>query len=873
MTAEDDRERPADGSGVATDAFWLVRHKVGLPDSTEGYVPRPDVEQRCALLGRRLTVLYAPGGFGKTALLVHRCRALSEQGVAVAWLGLDEEDGAGELATHLLLSFEQAGIATFGPAGRPGWVAEPAATDAEADSRAEYRVELLIRALANYRAACVLALDDAERLRSPGAVAVLNTLLRRAPRNLHVGMAFREPPQGLDFAMLALDGRGATVTADELRFARQDIARFFDGKLSRRELAAVAAESAGWPIALRIHRNARRRGTHADDGADGTAAAWVETRLWRGVPARDREFLLDIALFDRLEPELVSAVTGVANVGRRIASIGALAGLLSSTGGSGSGMRLHALVKEHCERRRFEEDAERYRAIHRRIAVALARRGRAVEALRHAAEANDAALLGGTAEAAGGVRLWLEQGLEALRAVDGLLTDEVLAMHPRLALVRCVVLASAGDMDGARGIYEAAERRTGGFAHDRRGGDDRALGIDRIMVQGLLHMCGCEAYGDRTMATVASAEAIAEAAGTAQMLRGMFSMGMCIVHNQMTHFEAAIEWAGRARSTLGRASPYLAHVDFQTGSVALARGRPAEARECYERALNVARASHLRDAGAVMIGDVLMRELEFERSAGTPRLHGPRVSPRLLGECTAWLDIYAASIAVAVETALLRTGPLDALGVVEDARDYALRTGRPALARLLAAMRVRALLGRGRCGRGGAHMALRPVARAAGCVRRLGRPELARDGGYRVLAVAAIGRAGRTRDRPRASRGAAGGRRGAPPCADADAWPSAQYGVRAPVRPSRSCAGTHAGVPAAVHGSGLRAPARQRTARWPSHCSGTPAPRQRGGSRRRWPTMRRPGTSLDTGRSAAARWTCSSCCWRTRTRRSPAGCI
>ena len=145
------------------------------------------------------------------------------------------------------------------------------------------------------------------------------------------------------------------------------------------------------------------------------------------------------------------------------------------------------------------------------------------------------------------------------------------------------------------------------------------------------------------MAAVADAEAVTNTADTDPLLRGMFSLGMCIARNQMTAFDAAVEWAGRARAALGRASPYLAHVDFQAGSVAMARGRTQEARSCYDRALTVARASHLRDAGAVMIGEVLAAELEFERSAGAPRVHGPQVSPRLLGECSAWLDVYACS--------------------------------------------------------------------------------------------------------------------------------------------------------------------------------------------------------------------------------------
>ena len=172
----------------------------------------------------------------------------------------------------------------------------------------------------------------------------------------------------------------------------------------------------------------------------------------------------------------------------------------------------------------------------------------------------------------------------------------------------------------------------------------------------------------------------------------MFSLGMCIAHNQMTAFEEAVEWAGRARAALGRGSPYLAHVDFQAGSVAMARGRTVEARACYDRALEIARASHLRDAGAVIIGEVLAAELEFELTAGALRMDAARVSPRLLGECTAWLDIYAASIGAGAELALLSGGPQAALALVDDAREYARRTERPALARFLSALRVSVLL-------------------------------------------------------------------------------------------------------------------------------------------------------------------------------------
>ena len=194
-------------------------------------------------------------------------------------------------------------------------------------------------------------------------------------------------------------------------------------------------------------------------------------------------------------------------------------------------------------------------------------------------------------------------------------------------------------------------------------------------------MCGCSPYGGQITEAVQAAKSVANEPDTDPLLRGIFSLGMCIAHHQMTAFDAAAEWAGRARAELGRSSPYLAHVDFQAGSIAMARGRTRVARTCYDRALKIARASHLRDAGAVMIGEVLTAELELERSAGALHLDGARVSPRLLGECSAWLDIYAANTGVGAELELLRGGPSAALALVEAAREYARRTERLALAR------------------------------------------------------------------------------------------------------------------------------------------------------------------------------------------------
>ncbi len=108
-----------------------------VPDLVAGFVERPELEQRCSPLQRQLTVLQAPGGFGKTALLAQCCHRLREAGVPVAWLELADENGPVTLGKYLTLAFERAGVATSDDDPEP---LDPAAQEPESDALAAHRI-------------------------------------------------------------------------------------------------------------------------------------------------------------------------------------------------------------------------------------------------------------------------------------------------------------------------------------------------------------------------------------------------------------------------------------------------------------------------------------------------------------------------------------------------------------------------------------------------------------------------------------------------------------------------------------------------------------------------------------------------------------
>ena len=109
---------------------------------------------------------------------------------------------------------------------------------------------------------------------------------------------------------------------------------------------------------------------------------FVEARLLRGLPAEVRADLLDLAVFDRIDPDLVDAVLESNTARLRVVKRPELDGFFLPVDKDGAARRLHPLVQEHCVNRLAVEDPARKRVLHARLARALALRGRRPRARR-----------------------------------------------------------------------------------------------------------------------------------------------------------------------------------------------------------------------------------------------------------------------------------------------------------------------------------------------------------------------------------------------------------------------------------------------------------------------------------------------------------
>ena len=175
-------------------------------------------------------------------------------------------------------------------------------------------------------------------------------LRRQTPTRLAGPFSGARPPQPGGLRVSSPQSQRALSFLGLAR-TRKD-SRGLGRRLSRRRIVALAEESAGWPMALRIERNQ----APAPFPADGRevrdiVANWVESRLWEGVDADDRELLLDAGLFEWMDADLLWEVLGARDAMRRLESMGALARLLNPVRNAGrASCRLHPLLKDHCAR-------------------------------------------------------------------------------------------------------------------------------------------------------------------------------------------------------------------------------------------------------------------------------------------------------------------------------------------------------------------------------------------------------------------------------------------------------------------------------------------------------------------------------------------
>ena len=426
----------------------LVLSKIEPPRMRPGHVPRGDLVERLRQgLHRRLNLLAAPAGWGKTSLLAEWLDAEDE--VSFAWLTLDEDDNdPTRFWAYVSAALRTAGVEV--PASFDAAVAAPGTSVGDA------ALPVLVNALVEAEQEHVLVLDDYHLIGDPAIHDGVRYLLDHLPLVAHVVIATRvEPP--VDVSRLRARGELGEIVSEQLRFSDAEAAALLNDTLElalpEPELHRLRERTEGWAAGLYLAGLSLRDRDGAalpeDVAFDRHLIDYLGDEVLASQGQQAREFLVDTCILDRFCAPVCDAVRADHGSKRLLAEIEQANLFLVPLDGRRRWYRYHHVFRDVL-RHELEDarSAEELRELHARAGAWFADRGDVSAAVTHLLAADRPEDAADSIAASWNAALQSGRGASVVRWLDAL-PAEAVAGDPRLCLARAWLALDSGEPEAA----------------------------------------------------------------------------------------------------------------------------------------------------------------------------------------------------------------------------------------------------------------------------------------------------------------------------------------------------------------------------------------------------------------------------------------
>jgi LuxR family maltose regulon positive regulatory protein len=402
---------------------------------------------------KRVTVISAPAGSGKTSLL----RAWADHSTdarRVAFVSVDRDEREAQHFWSAVLD------AIRGPASSRDSQVRPAAPAAPDDDRV---VDTILSEFGEPGAPVVLIIDDLHELKSHDALAQLEHLLASVQNPGRVVLSSRRDPP-IRLHRLRLADEVAEIRAADLQFTESETRELLAASgitLSNGGAAALYQRTEGWAAGLRLAVISLSR--HPDperfvaefSGTDRAIGEYLMAEMLERQPSEVQRTLLRTSLVDRVNGELADLLAGRPGSEQMLLELEDANAFVVSLDAQRTWFRYHQLLADFLRLELRRRSADEVPDLHRRAARWLADRGMVVEAVRHKLAAGDwpdAARL-----VADHSFSWVLDGQAGtIDAVLKAFPEGAAADHPDLALAHAASDLNHGKLEAATAQLELA---------------------------------------------------------------------------------------------------------------------------------------------------------------------------------------------------------------------------------------------------------------------------------------------------------------------------------------------------------------------------------------------------------------------------------
>jgi LuxR family maltose regulon positive regulatory protein len=523
-------------------ATSILVTKLYIPPTRAELVNRPGLIERLNDgLDRKLTLISAPAGFGKTTLVSHWVENLrDDQPIKIAWFSLDDEDNDPvRFLTYFTTALNQIeGIEDDFGQGALSMLQSPQPPPPNTV------LISLINDLAAISDKIIFVLDDYHLIESEPIHQALVFLLENLPPQLHLVIATRQDPP-LSLGRLRARNQVTEIRAADLRFSSSEAADFLNQvmglNLSSEDLAKLETRTEGWiaglqlaAISMRGHED-RAEFIKSFTGGHRLVLDFLIEEVLGQQPESIQSFLLQTAILDRMTGLLCDAITSQENGQETLEMLDRANLFIVPLDEERRWYRYHHLFADLLRQRLRQTQPEELSNLHIRAGEWFKNQGLNREAIKHSIDGKD---YQNAAELIKTIAIdTIQQG--AHTTVAGwinVLPDEFVKAHPYLCVLHAWALQLTGELKTSEARLMDAENALKSQSYKTDGADDS--------IHGLIHSRRAYAsfmIGDHIHTISHAKQALDQLPENATLIRVQTALYLGVAYRYLGQLRAALD--------------------------------------------------------------------------------------------------------------------------------------------------------------------------------------------------------------------------------------------------------------------------------------------------------------------------------------------